>query len=184
MELKLLPLMLAQNAVAKLIDVGVVVLSLALYAGGRMELLNCVMLSICSFLLTEGLEQAGTQSSLLRVVDTCINQASGVLNLPAMDISGAELAPSRRDLRAENIRFSYGEKPISNGITLDIPEADDDRDRRTVRRRQDHALPSAFPLLGCRRRARDARRTRCAGIQHGQPDAKFQLCFSKRLSVP
>lgn len=45
MELKLLPLMLAQNAVAKLIDVGVVVLSLALYAGGRMELLNCVMLS-------------------------------------------------------------------------------------------------------------------------------------------
>ena len=122
MELKLLPLMLAQNAVAKLIDVGVVVLSLALYAGGRMELLNCVMLSICSFLLTEGLEQAGTQSSLLRVVDTCVNQAAGVLNLPAMDISGAELSPSRRDLRAENIRFSYGEKPIINGITLDIPE--------------------------------------------------------------
>ena len=122
MELKLLPLMLAQNAVAKLIDVGVVVLSLALYAGGRMELLNCVMLSICSFLLTEGLEQAGTQSSLLRVVDTCVNQAAGVLNLPAMDISGAELAPFRRDLRAENIRFSYGEKPIINGITLDIPE--------------------------------------------------------------
>ena len=36
MELKLLPLMLAQNAVAKLIDVGVVVLSLVqYYTGGR-----------------------------------------------------------------------------------------------------------------------------------------------------
>ena len=35
MELKLLPLMLAQNVVAKLIDVGVVVLSLVLYTGGR-----------------------------------------------------------------------------------------------------------------------------------------------------
>ena len=77
MELKLLPLMLAQNVVAKLIDVGVVVLSLVLYTGGRMELLNCVMLCICSFLLTEGLEQAGTQSSLLRVVDTCVDQAIG-----------------------------------------------------------------------------------------------------------
>ena len=122
MELKLLPLMLAQNAVAKFIDVGVVVLSLILYTGGRMELLNCVMLCICSFLLTEGLEQAGTQSSLLRVVDSCVNQATDILNLPAMDISGAERKPDRHDLHAENIRFSYGEKPIINGITLDIPE--------------------------------------------------------------
>ena len=122
MELKLLPLMLAQNAVAKLMDVGVVALSLALYTGGRMELLNCIMLCICSFLLTEGLEQAGTQSSLLRVVDTCVKQANDILNLPAMDIAGAEIKPERCDLHAEDIRFSYGEKPIINGVTLDIPE--------------------------------------------------------------
>ena len=121
MEMRLLPLMLAQNAVAKLIDVSVVVLSLVLYTSGRMELLNCVMLAICSFLLTEGLEQAGTQSSLLRVVDSCVGQASEILNLPAMDISGAALEPERHDLHAENICFSYGEKPIINGVTLDIP---------------------------------------------------------------
>ena len=122
MELKLQPLMWAQNAVSKLIDVGVVVLSLVLYTGGRMELLNCVMLVICSFLLTEGLEQAGTQSSLLRVADTCVNQATEILNLPAMDISGAKIKPERHDLRAKYIRFSYGKKPIIDGITLDIPE--------------------------------------------------------------
>ncbi len=122
MELKLQPLMLAQNLIAKLIDVGVVALSLALYTGGHMALLNCVMLCICSFLLTEGLEQAGTQSSLLRVVDTCVDQANDILNLPAMDISGAALAPERHDLRAEDIRFSYDQKPIICGVTLDIPE--------------------------------------------------------------
>ena len=122
MELKLLPLMLIQNAVAKLIDVGVVVLSLVLYTGGQMDLLNCIMLCICSFLLTEGLEQAGTQSSLLRVVDTCVTQANAILDLPAMDISGAELTPERCDLRAEDIRFSYGQKPIISGVTLDIPQ--------------------------------------------------------------
>ena len=122
MELKLLPLMLAQYVVAKLIDVGVVVLSLVLYTSGCMALLNCIMLCICSFLLTEGLEQAGTQSSLLRVVDTCVNQANDILNLPAMDISGAVIDPENHDLRAENIRFSYGEKPIITGVTVDIPE--------------------------------------------------------------
>ena len=122
MELKLLPLKWAQNAVAKLIDVGVVVLSLALYTGGRMELFSCVILAICSFMLTEGLEQAGTQSSLLRVVDTCVNQAEDILNLPAMDISGAELTPERHDIHAEDVQFSYDRKPIINGITLNIPE--------------------------------------------------------------
>ena len=122
MELKLLPLMLTQNVVAKLIDMGVVVLSLILYTGGRMELLNCVMLCICSFLLTEGLEQAGTQSSLLRVVDTCVDQAADILDLPAMDISGAELTPEYHDLHADHITFSYGEKQIIHGVTLDIPE--------------------------------------------------------------
>ncbi len=122
MELKLLPLMLAQNVLAKLVDVGVAALSLVLYTSGRMELLNCVMLAVCSFLLTEGLEQAGTQSSLLRVVDSCVDQAAGILELPGMDISGAELEPERHDLRAEAIRFSYGARPIINGVTLNIPE--------------------------------------------------------------
>lgn len=106
MELKLLPLMLAQNFAAKLIGVCVAALSLVLYTGGHMELFSCVMLCICSFLLTEGLEQAGTQSSLLRVVDSCVDQANGILRLPAMDISGADIRPAQLDLHAEDIRFS------------------------------------------------------------------------------
>ena len=122
MELKLLPLMLLQSAVAKLIDVGVVALSLVLYTSGRMELFSCVMLAICSFLLTEGLEQAGTQSSLLRVADTCIGQANAILSLPTMDISGADIAPQRCDLRAENVSFSYDQKLVLDHVSLEIPE--------------------------------------------------------------
>ena len=122
MELKLLPLMFVQNALAKLIDVGVVVLSLALYAGGSMDLFSCVMMCVCSFLVTEGLEQAGTQSSLLRVVDACVNQANAILDLPVMDISGDEIKPEYHGMRAENVGFSYEKKRILNGVTMDIPE--------------------------------------------------------------
>ena len=121
MELQLLPLMLLQSAAAKLIDVGAAALALALYAGGQMAPLNCVTLCVCAFLLTEGLEQAGTQSSLLRVVDSCVNQAQDILRLPAMDISGRAIAPRRCDLRAENIRFSYGQRRVIDGVSLDIP---------------------------------------------------------------
>ena len=122
MELKLLPLMLAQNIAAKLTDVGVVLLALILYTSGRMPLLSSVMMCICSFMITEGLEQAGTQSSLLRVVDTCVTKANEILELPAMDISGAEYTPKHCDIHAENISFSYGRKKIIDSITLDIPE--------------------------------------------------------------
>lgn len=122
MELKLLPLMFVQNALAKLIDVGIVVLSLALYTGGSMDLFSCVMMCVCSFLVTEGLEQAGTQSSLLRVVDACVNQANAILDLPVMDISGDEIKPEYHGIRAENVGFSYGKKRILNGVTMDIPE--------------------------------------------------------------
>ena len=122
MELKLLPAMFLQSAVARLIDVSVIALSLILYTGGRMELLHCMMMTICSFLLTEGLQQAGTQSSLLRVVDACVGQVNEILSLPAMDISGEEIMPHRRALRAENIRFSYERRPIIDGVTLEIPE--------------------------------------------------------------
>jgi len=122
MELKLLPLMLAQNIAAKLTDVGVVLLSLILYTSGRMPLLSCIMMCICSFMITEGLEQAGTQSSLLRVVDTCVTKANEILELPAMDISGEEYTPNHCDICADNISFSYSKKKIIDGITLDIPE--------------------------------------------------------------
>lgn len=39
-----------------------------------------------------------------------------------MDISGAELTPEHHDLHADHITFSYGEKQIIHGVTLDIPE--------------------------------------------------------------
>ena len=180
MELKLLPLMLAQNAVAKLIDMGVV-LSLALYTGGHMTLLNCVMLCICSFLLTEGLEQAGTQSSLLRVVDTCVEQTNGILNLPAMDISGAELKPERHDLRAENIRFSYDKKPIINGITLDIPE----KTTTAIVGPSGGGKTTLCHLLS-RFWDVDGGHVTLGGrdVREYDMDRKFQLCVSECLSVP
>ena len=184
MELKLLPLMLTQNVVAKLIDMGVVVLSLILYTGGRMELLNCVMLCICSFLLTEGLEQAGTQSSLLRVVDTCVDQAADILDLPAMDISGAELTPEHHDLHADHITFSYGEKQIIHGVTLDIPERTTTAIVGPSGGGKTTPCPFLSLFLGCGCRTGHAGRPRCARVRHGQLDAEFQLRVSECVSIP
>ena len=122
MELKLVPFMSLQNAVAKLIGVSITVLAVLLCIGGSMSLLNAVVMVVCSFLVTEGLEQAGTHSALLRVVDTCIDRANEILALPAMDISGEDITPASHELRADGIVFSYDKKKIIDGISLTAPE--------------------------------------------------------------
>lgn len=127
MECRLLPLMLAQNLMAKLLDVGVVALSLALYTSGRMARLNCVMLSICSFLRTEGLEQAGTQSSLLRAVDTCANQADDILRLPAMDTSGSKFARSSMTSGRRIFTFPTVKSPSSTVLLWTFPNGQPQR---------------------------------------------------------
>ena len=121
MELKLVPFMSLQNAVAKLIGVSITVLAVLFCIGGSMSLLNAVAMVVCSFLVTEGLEQAGTHSALLRVVDTCIDRANEILALPAMDISGEDITPASHELRADGIVFSY-DKKIIDGISLTAPE--------------------------------------------------------------
>ena len=122
MELKLVPFMSLQNAVAKLIGVSITVLAVLFCIGGSMSLLNAVVMVVCSFLVTEGLEQAGTHSALLRVVDTCIDRANEILALPAMDISGEDITPASHELRADGIVFSYDKKKIIDGISLTAPE--------------------------------------------------------------
>ena len=122
MELALIPYMTLQNFVAKMIGVGMSIAAVFFFTNGSLTLLNCIMLVICSFVITEGLEKAGNYSGLLRVVDLSVNQANEILNIPAMDIDGVEEKPASFDLKAEHIDFAYGEKKIIRDISLEIPQ--------------------------------------------------------------
>lgn len=122
MELGITPYMALQNLVTKFIGIAVSVLSLVFYTSGSMSLLYCIMMVICSFMVMEGLEKAGTNSALIRIVDNCVNKANDILNLPAMDISGEDYTPSNHDIVADHITFSYDKKKIIDDISLSIPE--------------------------------------------------------------
>ncbi|MGN1175294.1 MAG: ABC transporter ATP-binding protein [Roseburia sp.] len=122
MELALVPYMTLQNFISKLIGVGVAILSLYLYTTGAMELLYCIMMLICSFMVTEGLEKAGTNSALFRIVDLSVDKANAILELKPMDISGKDVKPSSYEIKADKINFSYDKKKIIDNISLTIPE--------------------------------------------------------------
>lgn len=128
MELKFVPLMQIQNGIIKLTGVVMTLLSISLYLQGSMELLNCVGMIICSFLVLDSLGTAGNYSALLRVVDTGVDKAQAILDLPEMDIEGKEITPKNYDVDINHGDFYYdkdsvGKKSkIIDDVSIHIPE--------------------------------------------------------------
>ncbi len=113
MGLTIIPFMEIQSFAAKLIGVAIVVLSLLLYTGGTMELLNCIMMCICSFMVMDSMELGGNFSALLPVIDLCVDKVSAILSVPEIDIDGEDIRPQCFDFKVEYIDLACEEKQAS-----------------------------------------------------------------------
>ena len=122
MEIPSVLYMLAQFVVNKLTGVAVCTAAIVFYFGGTMELTNCLLMLICSFILFEQLDSAGSFSSLFRSIDIGVDKANAILRVEPMDIDGEELSPEREDIALSHVNFSYDSKPILHDISLTIPE--------------------------------------------------------------
>lgn len=128
MELKFVPLMQLQNGIIKLTGVVMTLLSVYLYLQGSMELLYCVGMIICSFLVLDSLGTAGNYSSLLRVVDVSVDKVQAILELPEMDIDGKAITPKNCDVDIKNVDFYYDKNrssdksKIIDNVSVHIPE--------------------------------------------------------------
>lgn len=122
MELPSVLYMLAQFIVNKLTGVAVCTAAIGFYFGGTMELTNCLLMLICSFILFEQLDSAGSFSSLFRSIDIGVDKANAILRVEPMDIDGEELSPEREDIALSHVNFSYDSKPILQDVSLTIPE--------------------------------------------------------------
>lgn len=122
MEMKCIPVSNIQSLIAKLTGVAIMMVSIFSYLNGSMVLANCVVMLVCSFMLFTALEAGGNYSALLRIIDLSVSKASAILELPTMDIEGAEIEPANCNLEAKDIDFAYDKKKIIDGISLKIPE--------------------------------------------------------------
>lgn len=122
MEFVFIPIMFLQNITSKLLGVVIALLAIWFYLNGSMELLNCVLMLIGSFILFGALETAGNYSALLRSVDLAVEKAQNILNLPTIDIEGREIQPASFDIDVENVDFSYDKRKIIDQVSVHIPE--------------------------------------------------------------
>ena len=124
MELRCIPIAAVQSLVAKLCGVVMMAASLSFYLGGSMELANCAVMLVCSFMLFTAMEAGGNYSALLRIIDIGVTKASKILALPTMDIDGnavVSTSSTTGDLEAHNIDFAYDQRKIIDNISLKIP---------------------------------------------------------------
>ena len=122
MEIPSVLYMLAQFVVNKLTGVAVCTAAIVFYFGGTMELTNCLLMLICSFILFEQLDSAGSFSALFRSIDIGVDKTNAILRVEPMDIDGEDLSPEREDITLSHVDFSYDSKPILHDVSLTIPE--------------------------------------------------------------
>ena len=87
-----------------------------------MELLVCIGMSICAFMVFHSLELAGAFSSLLRMIDFCVDKGQEIMDIPGMDIDGEDIVPAHYNIELKDVVFHYESRKIIDGISLRIPE--------------------------------------------------------------
>ena len=121
LETAFIPYMGLQNFLTKMTGVVMTLLSIYFCLQGTMEPMVCIAMMVCAFLVYASLESAGNYSALLRTVDTSVDKAQEILDLPPMDIDGQNITPTAMDIDVENIVFSYHRRKIIDGISVHIP---------------------------------------------------------------
>lgn len=122
MEKTFIPYIGVQNFVTKGTGIIMTLLSVWFYLNDSMELIVCINMIICSFMVYSSLDTAGGYSSLLRTIDLSVDKAQDILDLQPMDIDGKEITPANFDIDVNNISFSYEDRKIIDGISVHIPE--------------------------------------------------------------
>lgn len=116
------PYTILQNILLDLFSILIIGAGIFFYLNGELSFLNTVMTIIISFLGFSQIKMAGSATTALRVVSGSIEQTKKLEEFPQMDIEGKEINPNNFDISFENVEFSYSNKKILDGISIDIPQ--------------------------------------------------------------
>lgn len=122
LEYTVIPWVTMQNLATKMTGVVMCILSLKLYFSDSMSLLYCIMMMVASFMVYESLDSMSSFTALMRNINIAVTKTKEILDMPPMDIDGAEIEPLKRDIELRNVGFSYDKKKIIDDVSLRIPE--------------------------------------------------------------
>ena len=121
-ELAAIPAVGVQNFIVKLIGVVIAGASVLLYLNGYMALVYTITMLLCSFIVFESLDLAGTYTALLKIIGKGVDLANEILDIEQMDTDGEKIKPENKDIHLEHVGFAYENRKIIDDVTLDIKE--------------------------------------------------------------
>jgi len=121
-EISAIPAVGLQNLIVKLIGVVIAGASLWFYFNWTMELTATIVMLLCSFMVFESLDMAGTYTALLKIIGKGVDLANEILEIRQMDTDGEDISPVNRDIHMEHVSFAYENRKIIDDVTLDIKE--------------------------------------------------------------
>lgn len=122
MEKTFVPIIELQTLVLNFTSVIFILLSIYFYLNGTMTLINCILMMICSFIIYNELEIAGSFSALLRVMDMSVDRVKTVFETPIMDIDGSDITPKNYDIEFNKVNFKYEKRKVIDNISFHIPQ--------------------------------------------------------------
>ena len=121
-EVAAIPAVGVQNLFTKLIGVVIAGASIRFYMDGTMNLEYTIVMLLCSFMVFESLDAAGTYTALLKIIGKGVDLANEILDIEQMDTEGEDIHPANRDIHLEHVGFAYESRRIIDDVTLDIKE--------------------------------------------------------------
>ena len=120
-ERTFVPLMSLQGLVTKIAGLVIVICAVLFCINDSMQLSHALMVCIASFMIYSDLTIGGHMSALMRVASISIDNINAVMNMPVMDENGTDIEAQNNGISVENVGFSYDERKILDGVSVDIP---------------------------------------------------------------
>lgn len=105
----------------KFTGVAICLAAILFYLDNTLSLQNCLVLIICSFIIFEQLDSAGTFSTMFKIINVGIEKVNAILDVTPMDINGKDIQPKNYDITLHNVDFTYDSRQIINDVSLTIP---------------------------------------------------------------
>lgn len=116
------PYTAAQDAVAQVSGVAMMLCAVLLWINGSMTLPNTLMTIVVSFLVFSQVKLFGMGVSMLRLTGAAIDRTEAAEQMPKMDENGHNITPAKHDIVFDHVNFSYEEKQILHDICAVIPD--------------------------------------------------------------
>ena len=97
------------------------VVSLAI-TQGQISVEMWIVLSLYSFVLFIPVENANTATLVLGIVNTTLDNLEKISHAEFIDKDGTDIVLDAYDIKFDQVRFSYDNKEIIKGVSIDIPQ--------------------------------------------------------------